>query len=444
MHNPISRRAVLKASGVAIALPLLEGMNPAFGREQVAPPKRMVLICNALGLHSASLFPKLPLSRLPSSKLPGSSSANSNLPPTRSLGQEYESTEYLDLLKDHRNDFTLFSGLSHPDQNGKEPHDTEMTWLSAARNPGLGGFRNSISIDQYAASQLGPVTRFPSIALSSNTQESQSYTSNGVMLPAENRPSTVFAKLFLDGSARDRRRSRELLADGRSILDAVAEQTESLKTQTSSRDRHQLDEYFAAIRLAEAELAENEAWLDRPKPRVDEKAPQDVADPADLIGRVRSLFNLIPLILQTDSSRIITVMIQDHLAVPQIQGVTAEYHNLTHHGQDPRKIKQLKMIETEILKRFDDFLTRLAQPREAGGRLLDQTSVLFGSNLGNANAHDPSNLPIILAGGGYDHGRYLAYDSSNNPPLCNLFVSMLNRLGIETDAFATSTGKLIW
>jgi len=305
MHHPISRRAALKASGIAIALPLLESMKLAIGHEQMAPPKRMVLICNALGLHSPSLFPK-------------------------TSGTDYANTEYLELLKEHRSDFTLFSGLSHPDQNGKDPHDTKMTWLSAARNPGLGGFKNSISVDQYAATKLGHVTRFPSISLSSNSQESQSFTSNGVMLPADNKPSAVFAKLFLDGSPQDLRRRREHLADGRSILDAVAEQTKSLKKQTSSPDRRQLDEYFAAIRAAETELAESEAWLDRPKPRIDTKPPQDITDRADLIGRVRSLMNLIPLILQTDSSRVVTVMIQDHLVVPSIQGVSAEHHNLSH------------------------------------------------------------------------------------------------------------------
>jgi hypothetical protein len=419
MHTPISRRAALKASGIAIALPLLESMNPAIGRERVAQPKRMVLICNTLGLHPPSLFPK-------------------------TTGTKYESTEYLDLLKKHRKDFTLFSGLSHPDQNGKQPHDTEMTWLTAARNPGLGGFKNSISVDQFAAKHLGRATRFPSIALSTNTQKSQSYTSNGVMLPAQQKPSTVFAKLFLDDSPQEQRRQRQRLADGRSILDSVAEQTRALKRQTSSQDRRQLEDYFAAIRTAEAELAETEAWLDRPKPRVEEKPPKDVTDSADLIGRTRSLMNLIPLILQTDSSRIVTVVIQDHLVVPNIQGVNAEHHNLSHHGQDPQKIEQLKIIETEILKCFAEFLSRMTQPREAGGRLLDQTSVLFGSNLGNANAHDPSNLPIILAGGGYNHGRYVAYDKRNNIPLCNLFVNMLNNVGVETESFATSTGTLTW
>ena len=419
MHTPISRRTALKASGIAIALPLLDSMNPAIGREQAAQPKRMVLICNTLGLYSPSLFPK-------------------------TTDAECERTEYLDLLKEHRDDFTLFSGLSHPDQNGKEPHDTEMTWLSAARNPGLGGFKNSISLDQFAASKLGHVTRFPSIALSSKSQESQSYTSNGVMLPAYDRPSTVFAKLFLDGSPQELRRQRQRLADGRSILDAVAEQTRSLNRQTSSHDRRQLDEYLAAIRAAEKEVAETEAWLDRPKPRVDEKPPQDIADSADLIGRIRALMNLIPLILQTDSTRIVTVVIQGDHAVPRIQGVTAEHHNLSHHGRDPQKIEQLKTIETEILKCFAEFLSRIAQPTEADGRLLDKTSVLFGSNLGNANAHDPANLPIILAGGGYKHGQFVAGNKSNNTPLCNLFVTLLNNMRIETESFATSTGKLTW
>lgn len=267
MSKLISRRTALKATGVAIALPFLESMNSASGTERVEPPKRMLLICNALGLHSPSLFPK-------------------------TTGKDFETTEYLNLLAEHQKDFTLFSGLSHPDQNGKEPHDTEMTWLSAARNPGLGGFKNSISVDQYAAAKLGHVTRFPSISLSSNSTESQSYTSNGVMLPAHNKPSVVFAKMFLAGSAREQQRQRERLSDGRSILDSVAEQSRTLHQQTGVNDRRQLDEYFEAIRAAESELLEAEAWLDRPKPRVNAEPPPDIVDSADLIGRTRTLFNL--------------------------------------------------------------------------------------------------------------------------------------------------------
>ncbi len=419
MHTPISRRTALRAFGVALSLPLLDVMNPAFGFERAEQPKRMVLICNALGLFPASLFPK-------------------------TSGTDYADTEYLELLKEHRSDFTLFSGLSHPDQNGKDPHDTEMTFLTAAINPGLGGFKNTISVDQVAAMHLGHATRFPSITLGSNTQESQSYNSNGVMLPADYRPSRVFAKLFLAGSPEEQRRQRQRLAEGRSILDAVGDQTKALNRRVSGGDRKQLDEYFAAIRTAEKELAASDAWLDRPKPEVNVEVPKDIAEPSELLGRIRELMNLIPLMLQTDSTRVVSLMIQASGVVPNIAGVQAGHHPLSHHGQDPANIAQLKIIESGILSTFSDFLTQLGQRSAQGARLLDHTSVLFGSNLGNANAHDPSNLPIILAGGGYDHGRYVAYDKRNNIPLCNLFVNMLNNMGIETESFATSTGKLTW
>ncbi len=419
MHTPISRRTVLRASGVALSLPLLDVVNPVFGFERAPQPKRMVLICNALGLYPPSLFPKTP-------------------------GTDYTNTEYLELLKEHRSDFTLFSGLSHPDQNGKEPHDTEMTFLTAAINPGLGGFKNTVSVDQVAAMHLGHTTRFPSITLGSNTRESQSYNSNGVMLPADNRPSRVFAKLFLAGSPEEQRRQRKRLAEGRSILDAVGDRTKALNRRVSGGDRKQLDEYFAAIRTAEKELAASEAWLDRPKPEVNVEVPKDIAEPSELLGKVRALLNLIPLMLQTDSTRVVSLMIQSDHGVPNIPGVHGEHHPLSHHGQDPARIAQLKIIESGILSTFSEFLTQLGQRSAQGTRLLDHTAVLFGSNLGNANAHDPTNLPIILAGGGYDHGQYVAYDRRKNKPLCNLFVNMLNNLGIEAESFATSTGKLTW
>ncbi len=417
MHKPISRRSLLRATGIALSLPLLDAMNPAIGFEAARQPERMVLICNALGLYPPSLFPK-------------------------TSGTDYANTEYLDLLKEHRNDFTLFSGLSHPDQNGKEPHDTELTFLTAAINPGLAGFKNTISVDQVAAMHLGNATRFPSVTLGSNTQESQSYNSNGVMLPADNRPSQVFAKLFLAGSPEQQRRQRQRLAEGRSILDAVGEQTKALARRVSGGDRKQLDHYFDAIRVAEKELAASDAWLDRPKPEVNVDVPQDIAEPSELIGKIRGLTNLIPLMLQTDSTRVVSLMIQDHHVVPNMAGVQTEHHPLSHHGQDPARIDQLKIIESGILSTFSDLLTQLGLKSTQGTRLLDHTAVLFGSNLGNANAHDPTNLPILLAGGGYKHGRYIAYNKDRNTPLSNLFVSLLQRMGVETDSFATSNGAL--
>ena len=154
------------------------------------------------------------------------------------------------------------------------------------------------------------------------------------------------------------------------------------------------------------------------------------------------MLNLVPLIVQTDSSRVISVVIQHNHGMPQIEGVDSEHHNLSHHGRDPKRIEQLLKIERAIMGCFDEFLTAMKTKREAGGTLLDNTLTLLGSNLGNASSHDPRNNPILLAGGGLKHGRYLAHDAKNNTPLCNLFVHMLNQMNLNTNQFASSTGEL--
>lgn len=410
----LNRRAFLRSSGVAMALPWLESMQPAWAKEQV-PPKRAVFICNTLGLHAPALFPK-------------------------KTGADYELTDYLRILGDHRKDFTLFSGLSHPAQGGE--HQCEMTWLSAAPNPGMDGFRNSISVDRYAAGRLGYVTRFPSVSLSTEGATSQSYTAGGVMIPAEFRPSRMFAKMFLSGNAAEVARQKQKLVEGRSILDELMEQTRTLLGKATPGDRERLQEYFDSVRRAEKDLAEEQAWLDRPKPKVEAETPEDVPEKTDLVGRIRLLFNLVPLLAQTDSSRVVSIVIQNNHGVPKVDGVDFEHHNLSHHGRDPKRIEQLMKIERAILGCFDKFLADMKAKREGGGSLLDHTFTLFGSNLGNASAHDPRNNPILLAGGGLKHGRYLAHDSKNNTPLCNLFVHVLNRMGLHTEKFASSTGEL--
>ena len=411
----LNRRTFLQSTGVALALPWLESMQPAWAKEQ-APPKRMVTICNTLGLHAPALFPK-------------------------KTGADYELTDYLSIIKAHRKDFTLFSGLSHPQQGGE--HQCEMSWLSAAPNPGMDGFQNSISVDQYAAGKLGYVTRFPSVSLSSNnTSRSQSYTNSGVMVPAEYRPSRLFAKMFLSGKPKEVARQKQKLAEGRSVLDELLDQTRVLLKTAPAADRERLQEYFDSVRTAENDLAEAQAWIDRPKPQVEAQAPLDIFDQTDLIGRIRLLLNLVPLIVQTDSSRVISIVIQHNHGMPQIAGVESEHHNLSHHGRDPKRIEQLLRIERAIMGCFDEFLTAMKTKREAGGTLLDNTLTLLGSNLGNASAHDPRNNPILLAGGGLKHGRYLAHNPKNNTPLCNLFLHMLNQMGLETENFSSSTGEL--
>ena len=332
----------------------------------------------------------------------------------------------------------------HENQTGRQPHDSEMTWLTSARKPGMSGFRNTISVDQVAAGRLGYVTRFPSITLGTVKPQSQSYTSGGVMIPAQTSPAKVFAQMFLAGKPREVQAGKRRLNDGRSILDQLKSQAISVRRKASSTDNRLLDEFFESVRKAETNITEVQGWLDKPKPTVDAEQPSDIPDNRDLTGRSQLLVDLVPLVVQTDSSRVVSVMIQDHYVVPKVEGVTGNHHNLSHHGQGAAKIGQLQKIETSIVNCFGSLLRQIKAKSEVGSTLLDNTSIVFGSNLGNANPHHARNLPIFLAGGGFKYGRYVAYDRNKNTPLCNLFVTMLNEMGIETESFGQSTGTLTW
>jgi len=175
---------------------------------------------------------------------------------------------------------------------------------------------------------------------------------------------------------------------------------------------------------------------------VDAKPPQNVMNSTDLIAKTRVWFDLIHLALQTDSTRLVTLQLLGTSGVPPIPGVSLGHHDLSHHGKDPTKIEQLKKLEIEKLKTLRDFLKQLKDTKEDGGTLLDRTTVFFSSNLADASTHGVKNMPVLLAGGGFKHGNHLAFDPKSNPPLCNLYVSMLQRLGLEVDKFGSSTGTL--
>lgn len=419
MKHSFNRRVFLKSSGVALALPLLEFSNAALASSSTTSPKRLVTICATLGLYSPSWFPT-------------------------ATGYDYEPSEYLQLLDSHRNQYTLFSGLAHEEQVGRQPHNSEITWLTAARRPGMDGFQNTISVDQVAAKSLGYTTRYPSVVLGTLSEQSQSYTHNGVMVPAEASPSKVFKKMFLQGTPEEIQRELQSLQDGGSILDNLKEQTTVLQKSASSVDRMKLEQYFDALRTAENDMLEAGAWLHRPKPEVEATLPEDLTSPTELIGRIKLMFALIPLILETDSSRVISMMIQDHSVVPNVQGVTHDLHGLSHHGQDPAKISQLKTVETEIVGAFSELLAKMSALSTTSGSLMDRTTIVFGSNLGNANSHDTRHLPILVAGGGHAHGQHIRFEGEHNAPLSNLYVSLLQWMGVETESFGQSTGPIAW
>lgn len=415
---PLSRRSFLRGVGVSLALPMLDAMWPRHLRgAETASPKRLVAICTSLGIYGPALFPK-------------------------TAGRDFELSPYLEIIREHRNDVTVFSGLSHPEQSGADGHSSEMTWLTAARHPGLGGFRNSISLDQFVAEKIGFETRFPSLTLGTNNV-SQSYTRSGVMIPAETKPSQVFARLFVDGTPDEVRRQMRKLREGRSIMDSVGEEAKRFGARVGAADRDKLDEYFTSVREMEVRLAKAEDWVQKPKPKIEAKAPTDNENQADIVGRLQLLCELVPLSLQTDSTRLITILVQGRGDVPPVPGVSIDHHNLSHHGQDPEKIRQLELVETAEMAAFGKLLASLKQKTEGGAPLLDHTSVLLGSNLGNANSHDWTNLPIVLAGGGFRHGQHLAFDAKTNVPLCNLYVQMLRQMGHDVSAFGSSSATSV-
>jgi hypothetical protein len=248
--------------------------------------------------------------------------------------------------------------------------------------------------------------------------------------------------MFLDGDAQEKAATRKWLQQGRSILDLTRASARSVEQRLSPRDREKLDQYLTAVREAEMRLHKAEQWEARPKPKPPGPPPTDIENLADLVGRMRLLYDMMHLALASDSTRVITLCQPQFNGAPPIEGVSEGYHNLSHHGQDPGKVGQLTLIEIEQMKLFRDFLAKLRAAEDGGGSLLDQTTVLLGSNLGNASSHSNENLPVIVAGGGFRHGQHLAFSSTKNAPLSNVLVTILQRLGLETDRFASSTGTL--
>jgi hypothetical protein len=407
MKRTISRRTFLRGAGVCISLPLLDAMRPAFGAAPSAKARRMVVIQTNMGILPQFFFPAKP-------------------------GDGYELPPYLKILEKHRRHFTVFSGVSHPDVDGG--HAAERVFLSAAPHPGSPVFRNSISLDQFAAEQLGVATRFPSLTLAATGENpTQSVTRSGISIPAERSPARLYQQLFVDARPEEIEQRIRDLRQGRSVLDFVGESSKQMQQAVGPRDRDRLDQYFTSVRDLEQRMVRMEEWERKPKPKVKAPAPQDNTDPRQFVEKARLMLDMVRLALETDSSRIVSFFLD---ATP--------IHNITHHGGRPEVIQELRNVEQSQFHVLDNFLTVLGEVKEEGETLLDRTTVLYGTCMGSANSHSNYNLPVLLAGGGFKHGSHIAFDPTpgKNYPLPNLFVSMLQRLGIETDRFASSTGTM--
>lgn len=423
--NPMNRRRfILQGLGVSLALPALPSLmaNVLGGNSAVrtakgagAGARRFVAVGNLLGYQVKHLFPE-------------------------TTGKAYEQTPLLKPLWDVRDHLTVYRGLDHGIKGG---HFAVHSFLSGVLNSEAQARPlGNVTIDQFMADEIGHQTRFPSLTVGSEGGIHGgcqiAWTKAGVRVPPVTGPAELFDKLFVSDSAdRQTRRHQENRLQA-SILDTVLGEANSLSRRVNREDKAKLDEYFTSIRDVEKRLELRQRWASLPKPAAPFARPENKNKVRDL----PMLYELIALALQTDSTRIATLEIGGDF-LPQDLGIDKSYHGLSHHGNDEAAIKHLVALETYQIEEFGKFLARLSKMSDGDRTLLDSTSVLFGSGIGDANTHKNSDLPIVLAGGGYKHGEFkkLPTAGSNKVPLCNLYVDIAQRMGVETETFGNSTGR---
>lgn len=416
----VNRRTFLRGCGAAIALPFLESVSkpaqlrPSTG--EARDPMRMVCVGLNYGLYPGDFFPK-------------------------KSGRNYKLTKLLEPLAGMKDDMTVFSHLDHPGIKGG--HEAVHTFLSGIMADGSKAMpERNITMDQKAAEFVGVETRYGSMQIGIGGG-GLSWTRNGVAIPPITQLQVLFDALFLETSESKRKRLSESYRLNSSILDVVHEDAAALKQRISRNDRDKLDEYFTSIREVENRLVQSESWLSAPKPKVDYRIPEP--RPENFYEEVPVFYELMKLALQTDSTRVISCGVDGWSGDSGLPGVTQGYHFLTHHGHDETRLEQLSIIETFHTRAFARFLENLKRTQiSEDASLLDKTMVLMGSGMGNASSHSNRNLPMILVGGGFRHGEHKDYPKtgSQQTPACNLYVSMLQRFGLEIDQFGTSTGTL--
>ena len=439
LEKPLSRRYVLRGLGACLSLPLLDAMAPrGFARPSTYEPWE-----KSLGPHPRMICCYIPNGVNISQWLPQGS------------GEDYSLSPTLEALKDHRGEFTVFSGLGHPASQGG--HSGADTWLTGADLQAVPGsdYTNSISADQVAAEIHGKQTRFPSLQFSDNSgtgsaghSHTLSFDRSGTPMPAENSPQRLFDRLFTPDNAKDRSAALRRYAEKKSILDSVLQEAKTLQPRLGQTDRKKLDEYLTSVRQTEQRVQRLEGWIDVPKPEVRSQGLQLGSQPHNAHDRpmwLDVMLELSYLAFLTDATRVISF--EWSREAGGYGGGGENHHELSHHGGDAGMLNKLAQIDRFHLQRLARFLDFLKRTQDGEDRMLDNTLVLYGSgmNSGDGGGHSPKNLPTLLAGGkklGIRQGRHLAFDKDNHPPLANLLLTMVQKMGVETESFRDSTGTL--
>jgi len=414
----LHRRQFLLGAGAMIGLPWLESWppakNPLNGEHNNSSPKRLVCLGVDLGMYADGWVPK-------------------------EMGANYTMPSLLEPLKEFRNHFTLLSKSDHPGVSGG--HRGVAALLSGVFNPvRIGGaevIRNSVTIDQFVANRIGSHNRYESLQLSATNIDplrTLSWNENGVPLIPCGNATKVFKQLFVDDA--NPQHAEQALQDGKSILDAVIEDTKELNKHLAISDKARIDDYTTGIREVEKRIERQRLWARTAKPGI----PNPIGQIVTYHENLDAILELAALALSTDSTRVISVQLPNTGLPIQVGNLRVlDYHPQSHHGKDPKMVAELVSIETQHMKCVAKFLKRLQFIKEGDQNVLDRTQVLFGAGMGNASSHSNRDLPIMLAGGGLKHGKHLS--NTKKEPLCNLFVTMLHGLDIMVDKFSSSMGN---
>lgn len=415
--NPSDRRVFLRGASASLAIPLLESFAvPAvLGSQQTHQfPKRLVCVGVYLGFYQDDFFPK-------------------------TTGRDYEISTVLQPIEKFRHEMTVFSGLDHRGRNG---HEGWRAWMS-------GKATGSVSMDQLVADAVGDQTRFASLQVTCGSPPGAaklSFTKEGVPLPMIGRPSVLYKTLFRSGS--DKARMEYLLSTNRSMLDGLVAEARSLERSVTAKDREKLGEYFASIRDVEKKLQKQQLWLDRPTPKVDYPLPEfDPVAPDVALECESIMYDLMALALTTDSTRVLTFLIPGWSQVFTINDrkLSSGYHGLSHHGNDPQKIAEYNLVGMEHVKQLGGFLDKLKSTKDVNDKpLLDTTTVVYGSGMGDANTHDNTNLPTLVVGGGYRHGQHHRIDrkSASTRLLGDLYLTLMQQFGVASEEFAGARSNM--
>jgi hypothetical protein len=453
----LGRRTFLRGAGAAMALPLLDAMLPirtALSAPAAAKPRRSVFVYIPNGVNGMTWQ-------------------------CTKAGRDYELSPSLKPLEDHRADFTVFSGLHHPNCLG-QAHVCADTWLTGAKIEAQSGrkYENGVSCDQLMAEVVGVQTRFPSLELSVMAGTGQpfnsstlAFTRDGVPLPAEDNPKLVFQRLFGESAGGVETQRAELLKR-RSILDAVLADAKSLRSGLGNVDRSKLDEYLSSVRDVEQRIQRLDSWLSVPRPTLkkgDAEPFQRDVSKAQAGDYWRTMFDLIVLALRTDMTRVVTYMNGSEtvgLAIPELK-ITQGRHNLSHHNGDPIVLERLANSDAFLMEQFAGFLDALRTTQDGDEPLLDRTMILLGSGMSYGHSHSNSNLPIVLAGGrglGLKHGTHIDYNrphlkqdytlsydewkalcgkpKDTKARLSNVLVTMLQKMDVNAEKFVDSLGPV--